>query len=34
MDTNATNLFGWEESWLDPDVPMYGFGEEDKDESI
>lgn len=28
MDTNAINLLGWEESWLDPDVPMYGYGEE------
>lgn len=26
MDTNEINLLGWEESWLDPDVPMYGYG--------
>ena len=29
MDINEINLLGWEESWLDPDVPMYGYGEED-----
>ena len=28
MDMNEINLLGWEESWLDPDVPMYGYGEE------
>ena len=30
MDTNEINLLGWEESWLDPDMPMYGYGEEDE----
>ena len=29
MGTNESNLLGWEESWLDPDVPMYGYGEEE-----
>lgn len=29
MDINDINLLGWEESWLDPDIPMYGYGEED-----
>ena len=25
MDTNAINLLGWEESWLDPDSPMLDY---------
>lgn len=29
MESNEINLLAWEESWLDPDVPMYGYGEED-----
>lgn len=28
MGSNEINLLAWEESWLDPDVPMYGYGEE------
>ena len=28
MGNKEINLLGWEESWLDPDVPMYGYGEE------
>ena len=27
MGSNESNLLGWEESWLDPDVPMYGYGD-------
>lgn len=29
MGSNEINLLEWEEGWLDPDVPMYGYGEED-----
>lgn len=31
MGSNEINLLAWEESWLDPDVPMYGYGEEDNE---
>lgn len=34
MGSNEINLLEWEEGWLDPDMPMYGYGEEDEDESI
>ena len=28
MGSNEINLLEWEESWIDPDVPMYGYGAE------